>query len=169
MNTTGTWILGRLGKEPEMIEGQNKLIGKVSVASTEYFDGKEHTEWHSVVAFGQTAEFLEAHFHKGDPIFVLGQNRTSSWENKEGETRYRTDVIAQRISFCPLPPKNADQGQQEMYDDGGYDDSRQAPRQRGSERATQRRPPQTQRRPTQRRAPQPAPQEKSEFEDDIPF
>jgi single-strand DNA-binding protein len=56
------------------------------------------TEWHRVVCFGKTAELADRFLVKGRECIVEGKLRTSSWE-KDGEKRYRTEVVAERIEF----------------------------------------------------------------------
>jgi len=76
---------------------------KLRLATTEsYFDKrsnerKERTDWHSVVLFGKRAEALQKILAKGSNIFVEGRLQTSSYENKEGQKVYRTEVIATNV------------------------------------------------------------------------
>lgn len=95
-------LLGNLGADPEMrvTQGGNAIL-KLRLATTEgYLDRnnarQERTEWHSVTIFGKRAEGLSKILTKGDRVFVEGRIETSSYE-KDGEKRYRTEVVATNI------------------------------------------------------------------------
>lgn len=96
-------LIGNLGNDPEVRVGQSGTkVARLSVATNERWtdkDGKrqEHTEWHRVVCFGQSAEFAEKYLGKGRRVHVSGKLRTSSWEGEQGETRYSTEIVAQRV------------------------------------------------------------------------
>jgi single-strand DNA-binding protein len=103
-------IIGYLGRDPEtraLLNGQ--LIGNFSVATTERFTDRagtkqEHTEWHSVVAFGRLAEMCGKYLAKGRQIYVEGRLRTREYDSKDGGKRYRTEIIAQRVQFLGAAP-----------------------------------------------------------------
>src|SRR5205085_5748159 len=95
-------LLGNLGADPElkMTQGGQAIL-KLRLATTEsYVDRnqtrQERTEWHSVTLWGKRGEALSKFLTKGERIFVEGSLRTSSYE-KDGEKRYRTEVIANNI------------------------------------------------------------------------
>lgn len=96
-------LLGYIGKPPEVQYGKNgKAILKFSMATSESWKDKrgewqEKTEWHNVVSFNASESLSEA-LEKGSRVYVEGKSSTSSWEDKRsGETKYRTDVIANQI------------------------------------------------------------------------
>lgn len=94
-----TTIVGHLGKDPESFNSKSgNTVVKLSVATKDGFGDKEHTEWHRVVVFGKTAEACEKYLSKGSLVLVEGKNRTFSYE-KDGETKYSTDVIADSVQF----------------------------------------------------------------------
>lgn len=101
-------IIGNLGKDPEIREtsGGTKVCN-FTIATTETFgtgnEKKELTEWHNVVAWKQLAEVLHKYAHKGDKLFVEGRIATRKWEDKNGETRYTTEIQAANVVF--LTPK----------------------------------------------------------------
>jgi single-strand DNA-binding protein len=92
-------LLGNLGADPELrMTAGGQAVLKMRLATTEsYLDRdkarQERTEWHNVVVWGKRAEGLGKIVRKGDRIFIEGGLRTSSYE-KDGEKRYRTEVIA---------------------------------------------------------------------------
>jgi single-strand DNA-binding protein len=96
-------LLGNLGADPELRTtngGQSVL--KLRLATTEsYLDRnrvrQERTEWHSVVVWGKRAEALSRFLSKGTKLFVEGSLRTSSYDDREGNKRYKTEVVANNI------------------------------------------------------------------------
>ncbi|MBX3227940.1 MAG: single-stranded DNA-binding protein [Labilithrix sp.] len=95
-------LLGNLGADPElkMTAGGQALL-KLRLATTESYLDKsntrqERTEWHSVTMWGKRGEALSRFLQKGERIFVEGRLQTSSYE-KDGEKRYRTEIIANNI------------------------------------------------------------------------
>lgn len=95
-------LLGNLGADPELRVTQGgQAILKLRLATTEsYVDRenvrKERTEWHSITLWGKRGEALAKILGKGDRLFVEGRIETSSYE-KDGEKRYRTEVVATNI------------------------------------------------------------------------
>jgi single-strand DNA-binding protein len=95
-------LLGNLGADPELrVTAGGQAILKLRVATTETYLDKnntrqERTEWHSVTLWGKRGEALSKFLSKGERIFVEGGLRTSSYE-KDGEKRYRTEVVASNI------------------------------------------------------------------------
>ena len=96
-------LLGNLGQDPELrMTSGGQAVLKLRLATSEtYLDRnkvrQERTEWHSVVVWGKRAEALSKFLTKGSRIFVEGGIRTSSYDDKEGQKRYRTEVVANNI------------------------------------------------------------------------
>lgn len=118
-------LLGNLGADAELRYTQSGTpILKFRLATSEsYLDAnkvrQERTEWHSVVMWGKRGEALARHLNKGSRIFVEGSLRTSSYEDKEGQKRYRTEVFASEIVFAGGPRQDGGTGSQGGYG-GGY-------------------------------------------------
>lgn len=97
------FLLGNLGADPELKVTQGGLsVLKLRLATTErYMDRngvrQERTEWHSVVLWGKRAEALHKLLGKGSTILVEGSLRTSSYEDRDGTKRYKTEVNASNI------------------------------------------------------------------------
>lgn len=95
-------LLGNLGADPELkTTGGGQSLLKLRIATSESFldrnnTRQERTEWHSVTLWGKRAEALAKFLAKGERIFVEGSLRTSSYE-KDGEKRYRTEIVASNI------------------------------------------------------------------------
>lgn len=96
-------LLGNLGADPELrVTSGGQSVLKLRLATSETYLDKnrvrqERTEWHSVVVWGKRAEALSKFLTKGSRLFVEGGLRTSSYDDKEGNKRYRTEVVAQNI------------------------------------------------------------------------
>ena len=100
-------LYGNLTRDPELRalpSGMN--VVNFSVATNRVFrdrDGKkqEQTEFHNVVVFGRQADTVNQYLKKGSAVFVEGRMQTRSWEGKDGEKKYRTEVVAERVQFGP--------------------------------------------------------------------
>ena len=96
-------LLGNLGADPELrMTNGGQAVLKLRLATSEtYLDRnkvrQERTEWHSVVVWGKRAEALAKFLTKGSRIFVEGGLRTSSYDDKDGNKRYKTEVVANNI------------------------------------------------------------------------
>jgi single-strand DNA-binding protein len=74
-------------------------VASFSIATTEKMGEKEHTEWHKIVTWNKTAENCSKYLAKGKSVFVEGRIRTRSWEDKEGQRRWATEIQADRVVF----------------------------------------------------------------------
>lgn len=96
-------LLGNLGADPELrMTTGGQAVLKLRLATSEtYLDRnrqrQERTEWHNVVVWGKRAEALAKIISKGTRIFVEGGLRTSSYDDRDGNKRYRTEVVASNI------------------------------------------------------------------------
>lgn len=92
-------IVGNIGKSPDIkYTPQGKAVCSFSVAVTEGID-KEHTEWFSVETWEKTAEAVAKFCDKGNQVLVEGRMKTRKWTDKDGGTRYSTDLKASRVEF----------------------------------------------------------------------
>src|SRR5580693_8406050 len=100
-------VFGNLTRDPELRalpSGMN--VASFSVATNRVFkdrEGKkqEQTDFHNVVVFGRQADTVAQYLKKGASAFVEGRMQTRSWEGKDGEKKYRTEVVADRVQFGP--------------------------------------------------------------------
>ncbi len=98
-------IVGNLGKDPEVrYTPDGNAVTNFSVATTERYkdrDGnlQERTEWHRVVVFGRTAENCGQYLSKGRSVYVEGYIQTRSWDDKEGNKRYTTEIVGRNVQF----------------------------------------------------------------------
>ena len=94
-------IIGRLGKDPEMsYKGQDgdTAVTKISVAADRKRD-KETTDWFNVVAFGQTAEFINQYGKKGRLVYIEGEMRNNRWTDDDGNTRDWWEIAVSDFQF----------------------------------------------------------------------
>ena len=96
-------LIGNVGNEPEMtvLESGKKVI-RFSLATNENFkkasgEKSQVTDWHNVVAWGKTAEIINQFAGKGKQIAVEGKLSSRSYETKEGEKRYITEVVVNEV------------------------------------------------------------------------
>ncbi len=98
-------LIGNLGADPEMRYTQSgTAVANFRIATSERFkdqsgEWQERTEWHRVVFFGRTAEVCGEYLTKGRQIYVEGRLQTRSWEDKEGATRYTTEVVGREMKM----------------------------------------------------------------------
>jgi len=91
-------LIGNLGQDPEIVNLDNGgKLAKFSVATNESYKNSKgekvtDTQWHNVVAWGKTAEIVENYLAKGNEVAVEGKLVHRSYENKEGEKRYITEI-----------------------------------------------------------------------------
>lgn len=98
-------LIGHLGTDPETRYTQgNQAVAKFRLATTENYTDRSgtqqsRTEWHSIVAWGRTAETVSRYLRKGRQVYVEGRIQTRQWEDREGKKRYTTEVVALRVLF----------------------------------------------------------------------
>lgn len=131
-------LIGNLGKDPEVRHLDNGVkVTRFSLATTESYkdrDGnrKEQTEWHNIVLWRGLAEVAERFLKKGNTIYIEGKIRNRQWEDKEGKTRYTTEIQADNMtmlggrkdnaSAAPPSEKEAVDGPSVIAQDDGKDD-----------------------------------------------
>jgi len=101
-----TMLIGRLGQDPEIrYTASGEAVATLSVATGKKWtdkqtgDVKEHTEWHRVVFFKRLAEICGEYLTKGSQIYVEGSNRTSKWQDKDGNDRYTTEIVGNNLQM----------------------------------------------------------------------
>jgi len=99
------FIIGNLGKDPEVrFTSNGKAVAKFSVATSERWtdqDGnkQERTEWHNVVVWGKQAETCGQYLSKGRQVFIEGSVRSRSYDDKDGNKKYITEIVARDVRF----------------------------------------------------------------------
>jgi single-strand DNA-binding protein len=99
-------LIGNLGKDPETrYLPSGDAVTNITVATTESWkdkksgDKQEHTEWHRISFFGRQAEVAGEYLKKGSPVYIEGRIRTRKWQDKEGQDRYSTEIVADRMQL----------------------------------------------------------------------
>ncbi len=100
-------LIGHLGGKPELryLPQTERAVAKFTLATNErYFnpstnESTDRTEWHNIVAWGKLAEFCEKYLDKGKQIYLEGKLRHRSYEDRDGNKKYATDVEAENITF----------------------------------------------------------------------
>ena len=125
-------LLGNLGADPELRFTQGgQAVLNMRLATTEsYLDKdkvrRERTDWHNVVVWGKRGEALAKILTKGSSLFIEGSMRTSSYDDREGNKRYKTEVVANNVLLTGGRGRGgAEEGGFDTggggYDAGGYD------------------------------------------------
>ncbi len=128
-------LMGNLGQDPELRYTQGgQAVLNIRLATTEsYLDRdrvrKERTDWHNVVIWGKRAEGLSKVLRKGSSILVEGSLRTSSYEGRDGQKRWKTEVNARNVLFTGSAGGGGGGGRRADTPEaaGGYDDYDQGP------------------------------------------
>jgi single-strand DNA-binding protein len=100
-------IYGNLTRDPEMRALPSGIqVASFSVATNRVWKDKngakqESADYHNVVVFGRQADIVGQYLKKGSGVFVEGRMQTRSWDGKDGEKKYRTEIVADRIQFGP--------------------------------------------------------------------
>ena len=99
-------LVGNLGNEPETkYMPSGSAVTNISVATNESWKDKEtgervdRTEWHRVAMFNRLAEIAGEYLHKGSQVYIEGRIRTRKWQDKEGQDRYTTEIIADQMQM----------------------------------------------------------------------
>lgn len=96
-------LIGNIGNDPEIKRlDSGKTVASFSMATNDYYKNDhgekiQDTQWHNIVAWGKTAEIIESYTGKGKEIAIEGKLTSRSYQDKEGQTRYVTEVIAHEI------------------------------------------------------------------------
>jgi len=96
-------LVGRLGQDPKLAYTQSgQPVCNMRLATNEFSSDKdgnrqERTEWHSVVVWGKQAEFCGNYLSKGRLVMVEGRLQTRQWQDQQGQNRYTTEIVAQRV------------------------------------------------------------------------
>ena len=117
------FLIGNLGKNPEIVNFENAKKAAFPLATTESFKNKdgqkvEQTEWHNIVCWRGLADIAERFLQKGTQVYIEGKLRTRSWEDKEGHKRYTTEIVAE--NFMILNNRN-NNGGNPLQDDAVID------------------------------------------------
>ena len=110
-------LIGNIGKDPEVrhLEG-GAVVAKFPLATTETYRNKDgvrvdQTEWHNIVMWRGLAESAEKFLRKGSLVYIEGKIRTRSWDDKDGNKRYITEIVADTMTMLSRKQDDAQQNQ----------------------------------------------------------
>ena len=115
-------ILGNLGRDPEVRFTQSgRAVANFPVATTDTWMDQENgrqerTDWHNIVVWGKQAESCGQYLSKGRQVYVEGRIQTRSYDDRDGNKRYVTEIVAQRVQFLG---GGGGEGRSGQYDSGG--------------------------------------------------
>lgn len=99
-------LLGNLGNDPDIrYTASGAAVANISLATAENWRDKEtgekqeRTEWHRVVFFGRLAEIVGEYLRKGSQVYVEGRIQTRKWQDKDGNDRYTTEIVASEMQM----------------------------------------------------------------------
>ena len=99
-------LIGNLGQDPDTkYMPSGSAVTNLRIATTESFKDREtgqqteRTEWHSVAMFGRLAEVAGEYLRKGSQVYIEGRIRTRKWQDKQGQDRYSTEIIADQMQM----------------------------------------------------------------------
>jgi single-strand DNA-binding protein len=102
-------LIGRLGADPEIrYTNTGTAVANFSLATSTNWTNKdgqreERTEWHRIVAFGRLGEISGEYLNKGKQVYIEGRLQTRSWEDKDGNRRKTTEIVAQQLQMLGAP------------------------------------------------------------------
>lgn len=97
-------LIGNLGRDPELrhTSGGNPVVNLRLAVNTGFGDN-QRTDWFTVIAWNKLAEICNQYLAKGARIFVEGRLQIRQWEGNDGQTRYATEIVANRVLFLDRP------------------------------------------------------------------
>ena len=110
-------LIGRLGQNPEIryLPQTERAVARFTLATNERFfnprtnESDIRAEWHRIVVWGKLAEFCEKYLTQGKQIYLEGKLRTRSWQDREGNKRYTTEIEARNIIFLGRKEEGVEQ------------------------------------------------------------
>lgn len=102
-------LVGNLGAEPEVrYTPSGKAVASFNLATREQWTGKdgektEKTEWHRIVAWARLGEICGEYLHKGSQVYIEGRLQTRTWEDRDGNKRSTTEIVAQTMQMLGSP------------------------------------------------------------------
>ncbi len=109
-------LIGRLGKDPEVrYTPDGAPVANFSLATSEFWTDKsgtrqERTEWHNIVAWNKLADLSKRYLAKGRQVYVEGRLRTREWDDKDGNKRRTTEIVASQMVLLGSRPEGMEAG-----------------------------------------------------------
>lgn len=109
-------LVGNLGRDPEIRTLESGVkVARFSIATTESYNDRntgqrvDQTEWHNVVLWRGLAEIAEKYLRKGNQVYIEGKLQTRSYQDKDGITKYSTEIVGQNMNMLGGRPVSAEQ------------------------------------------------------------
>lgn len=118
MSVNKVILIGNVGQDPEVRHlDKDVAVANFSLATSESYTAKNGekvttTEWHNIVVWRGLAKVVEQYVHKGDKLYIEGRIRTRSWDDKDGNKRYTTEIYADNMEM--LTPRGQAAGGQQV-------------------------------------------------------
>lgn len=131
-------LIGRLGRDPEVrYMPSGDAMANIAIATTESWKDKEgekqeKTEWHRIVMFGKVAEIAGEYLKKGALAYFEGRLQTRKWTDKEGQERYTTEIVCDRMQMLGGKPESEKQERAPRAAPPAKEGAKPAPRGKGS-------------------------------------
>lgn len=106
-------LVGNLGRDPELRYTPNgQAVASFSIATTEKWKDKsgqtaERTDWHNIVCWGRNAEVANQYLKKGNPVYIEGRIQNRTYDDKDGNRRYISEVVVRRLQLLGRPSGSA--------------------------------------------------------------
>ncbi|MGB5346639.1 MAG: single-stranded DNA-binding protein [Woeseia sp.] len=127
-------VVGNLGQDPETrYMPSGSAVTNLSIATSEAWkdkqsgESKERTEWHRVAMFGKLAEIAAEYLRKGSQVYIEGKLRTRKWQDKSGNDRYTTEIIADEMQMLGGRSGGGSSSSSSSSSSGSYEPSGPAP------------------------------------------
>jgi len=166
-------LIGNIGGDPETrYLPSGGAVTNITVATSESWKDKqsgqsqERTEWHRVVFFNRLAEIAGEYLRKGSKVYIEGSLRTRKWQDKDGQDRYTTEIVANEMQMLDSRGGGGGGAPMGSSSDSYEDMMPSAPQQSSGRSYQQRQPAQA---PAPRNDPPPPSNKFDDFDDDIPF
>lgn len=109
-------LIGNLGRDPEIrYTPSGQAVASFTIATSEKWRDKEgqmqeRTDWHNIVCWGKQAELANQYLKKGRPVYIEGRIQNRSYDDKEGNKKYISEIIVQRLQFLGGRPEGSEAG-----------------------------------------------------------
>ena len=141
MSLNKVMLIGNVGNDPEVryldpnqAPGNSPRVARFRLATTDRYrdrngETRENTEWHSITAWRNSAEFVEGYVKKGSQVYVEGRLRNRQWTDQNGQTRYTTEIEATNVQLLGRRPDGEGQPRPQAPQQQAYQQPYQAPQQ----------------------------------------
>ncbi len=128
MSVNKAILIGHLGDKPQVrYTGSGQSVANFSMATNEVFNDKEgnrqeRTTWHRIVAWGRLADICDKYLNKGNMVYIEGTIQHRSWEDKEGNKRWSTEIVARQMQMLGQAgerPEHGHTGGEHAFSDQG--------------------------------------------------